>query len=476
MRSLREFWKISYPLYLNMYFTGQVRFNRNVNKNINKIIKSIKLNNLFMKIIISCFLIFGIILDGKSIVSTSGFFLVVIFLFTFFFLNTLSVFVSDSLDILKILPLSNEEISLIKIMTLFRVFDVPLVTLTIAYPIIMYYYHGFYALVPSFLSIVSIEILSIYISLKFAKLFYKKIAYSSDSIFSTILRVITYFIWALAFMGLYMMVSIFEIISKLKINLIALDFIFPINYAVISSGIADLKAVVSSIAFFALSIVAFKKCKIELLKSTEFKVQTSTKLNIKMSKPIIAFIKKDFKIITRDPGMVILFFMPIIEAIFLSIVIIPKTIITKLILILSVTGFLPILTITFSGIENRVLLKILPIENKTIRIAKTILGCIVYFATIPFVVFRTILYIALFPAVFTMNSVCTYLAEVMNVTNNMQANTLKAITIIVVCYILLYLPLLFGILAYLLKIFNVFVVVLVAGLIESIVGIIFIKI
>jgi len=462
LRSLKELWKISKPFYLDTYLSGQTKYR--AIRDVNKLLKSLSLNSTFLKIIIS-FVLLANLLFSRSIIALTAFLLITMFFFSFFFLNFTTEFVSMSFDLLRTLPLKDDEIAVVRFMVLFRIFDIPLVVIAVFYPLITCYFYGIKALIPSILSIVSLEIISIYIAIRLARLFYEKIAYSTGSTFSTILRVLAYFLWAIAFMGIYMASSLVEMLSKKNYNLMKYDFIFPVNYATISCGIFDFKAVISSAVFIILSYLAYKKLCSELSKEAKIRVQTG-KMKIKVSKPIVAFIKKDLRVVTRNPGATLLIFMPMIEAIFMSYLNVMKGFLIQAMITSVVMGFLPMVVLIFSGMEKRELLKTLPVKNRTVRVSKTVIGCLVYLSVLIPLIFRTFISLALFPAVLTMSAASSYMAEKLDISRNIQTESIKAILVFLVCYTILYAPVICGFIVHFLKPSYELVAITLAGIAE----------
>lgn len=448
MRSLRELWRISKPLYHDLILGELIA--RRSGRNLEKVVKSVRINALINKLLLAAFLTIVCVNSAMGgITDILIFYLLAMFIVTFFFLHTMTTFVSKGFDILYTLPLSYDEIAKVRLFVFLRVFDIPLLLMTIAFPVAMLYFRGTFF--TPLLCVLSIDVISIYLSVKFAKFFYERITYSTSSLFSSILRTVTYLAWGVAVVGIYSISTILNVLSKFKdLDQIMLkyDFVFPINYAVISCGHLDPKALITSVPFFVLSVYLLKSTLKEILRSASLRFE-ATSYDIKPSGRIMAFIKKDLRIVTRNPGFTLILMIPLVQGLIFGLTFDAKRFLDQIVLATVVAGFLPMVAIVLLGIENFELLSTLPVRGRDITIAKSILIFMVYLVSSAILIFKTDILLPISPAVFAMSVVSCKIAESLDVTKNIYVGLWKTLTVIIVSYVLIFVPIMFGFVAFL---------------------------
>ncbi len=443
MRSLRELWKISYPLYIDT-FLGEFAHRRV--KNLERFLKGIRRQAIINKLIISALLVTtGVYSASLSAIDVSAFYLMTLFVVTFFFLHTMTTFVSKGFEILYTLPLSEEEIAKVRLFAFLRIFDVPLFLLTLSFPIAMAVFHGVLSFFPSLVCIISVETLSLWLSLKFAKFFYERISYSTSSPLATVLRIVTYLAWSVAVFGAYGISSMLSVLSKLKGYerlVYEFSFLFPFNYAIISMGVPDPTALATSVPFVILSVFAARRC-VDLVRcEARIRIPTSEKFEIKKTGVVMAFLKKDVKMITRNPGLMLIVFLPVGEGLLLGAISMNPTISLMIVL-----GYLPIVTFVSMGIERRDLLATLPVRRRDVILSKTLLGCQIYLISTFLLMLKSSIPILLFPSVFAMFVISSTMAESLEATKNIYASIGPVLLVIGLSYLVAYIPLMFGFVA-----------------------------
>jgi len=348
-----------------------------------------------------------------------------------------------------------------------RIFDIPLLLLTLSFPLAIAFFHGAPSFISALLCTISVECLSLWLSLKFAKFFYERISYSTSSPLATVLRLITYFAWSIALFGVYGISSVMSVLSKLKgfENLAyRFEFVFPFNYALLSFGIFRPIALITSAPLFILSVFALKDCVKTIAMEAKVRISAPSEFDIKPTNVIVAFLKKDMRVITRNPGLAILLIMPIGEAILFGITFSHGPL-SDFIATMVVIGFLPMIAFVSVGIERRDLLAVLPLRRRDMILSKALLGCSIYAISVAILIPKTILPILIFPSVFAMFVVSCAMADSLEATKNIYAGIGSALLVIIVSYAIAYVPLVSGFVARMLG-GNVALAVTVPSLIE----------
>ncbi len=465
-----ELWRISKPLYYDLILS---EFVQRRGGNVEKVVRSVRFNAISSKIILTIFMVLIGVYSAQSLIDVSAFFLMMLFIVSFFFLHTMTTFVSKGFEILKTLPLSEDEIAKIRLMTLFRVFDWPLISVTVAFPVAMVWFHGVEALLPSLLCILSVEVISVFLSLRFARFFYERVVYSTGSVLSAILRTITYIAWSIAFVGIYAISSIFSFLSKIRGFegiVYKFEFVYPFNYSLLSSGVFDPVVLLSSLPIFVLSFYALRLSIREALVESKITFKTA-KFRIKRTNPMIAFLKKDFRLVTRNPGFFVIVVIPVVEAFLFGRIIKPKTTFDSFLAISIVLSFTPMIPFILVGLESWDLLATLPFKRRQLRLAKTLFGCVIYGLS-AFVMLPNVVSFLILPAVFATFTIGLSVAESLGATRNVYVGLWKALAVIVLCYTTTFIPILSGMVALMIGA-NVWLAVLIPSLLEFFVSFIF---
>ncbi len=465
-----ELWRISKPLYYDLILSEFVQRRRG---NVEEVVRSVRINAISSKIILTIFMVLIGVYSARSLIDVSAFFLMMLFVVSFFFLHTMTTFVSKGFEILKTLPLSEDDIAKIRLMTLFRVFDLPLVSVTVSFPIAMVWYHGAKAFLPSMICILSVEIISIFLSIRFAKFFYEKVAYSTGSALSIILRTITYIAWSIAFVGIYAISSIFSFLSKIsgfEKMVYEFRFVYPFNYSLLSSGVMDPVALLTSLPIFALSFYAFRLSIREALVESRISFR-AVRFKIRRTNPITAFLKKDFRLVTRNPGFFVIVAIPVVEAFLFGRIIKPNTTFDTLLATSIILGFLPMIPFILIGLESWDLLATLPFKRRHLRLSKTIFGCFVYGIS-ALVMLPNFVPFLIYPAVFATFLIGLSIAESLGATRNVYVGLWKALAVIVLCYTITFIPIVSGIVALMIG-GNVYLALLTPALLEFFVSLMF---
>ncbi len=448
MRSLRELWRISKPFYMDILL-GEL--SQKSVKSKEKLVKQIKTSAIVNKLILTgMLLIYGIYSASGRVVDVSMFYVLMTFFVTFFFLHTMTAFVSKGFDLLYTLPLSEEEIAKVRLMAFFRIFDLPLVAVLIAFPLAVAWFHGIYTLPMAILCIASVESLSVWLSFKFGKFFYERIMRSTKSIFATLLRLITYLVWSLVFIGIYAVSSLMSLLSKARgfeSLVLGFDYIFPFNYGALTIGVFDPKSIATAVPLIALSFLALRRCFSDVVRFELRFVETSGDFEIRVSRPIFAILKKDARVIFRNPGLALLILLPPMQTFIVSIFMKKHGFLSQLILTSIPLALMGMIPFVLMGVEKPEIVEVLPLRKRDLVLSKVLFGCAVYAVSISPIVPKTLLPLALIPAVFSAFTISCIMLDRIGTTRNVYAGLDKVLLLILVFYFLTMFPLSAGLVA-----------------------------
>ncbi len=435
-------WEISRVLYREILFRSVAQ--TNVRKRPKDIVKAIDSQMWANKIILALFLsILPFFVATKPTVPNCFVFLaILLFNFVFFFLQTVTTFFSDAFDILHTLPLSPKEVSKVRMLTFLRIFDIPLIAVTIATPLAFGIFVSPISAFWSLLGAVTSELFAITMVVSLARLFYSKVAYSTGG-WKTILRMFYMIAWSVSAFFFYFFAFVIEKISNLNFDFRGLNFVFPICFGYLMSGNFSYTALIFSLAYLSMAVFSFGKT---LSAINERIVPSSSKageVRIKVTHPVIGIFKKDLRLISRCPAHTMMLFLPIIFGIVYATISVSFAIPMVLFTIILVV-------FTSYGIE-REYVKVLPIDFWTLTAGKTLLSVLVYLSAIFCVsVFSRSLNtigFAQIPSVIAVSVFVSLIMEKLNVRGNVYLEVSHLIFILLPALVIVYLPLLIGLIA-----------------------------
>ncbi len=445
---MKELWRISGVLYRETVFKG-IEEVRIVDKKPEKLVESAKRQMWLNKLIVSAFLTFAVIVVALNPTPINCTILLVniFFLFILFFLQVVTSFVSQSFDLLHLLPLSNDEIAKVRLLTFIRIFDLPLAVVAIVTPL-SFLFHSIISAFWSFLGVVTTEVLAIAIVFRLAKFFHTKIAYSTGG-WKSVLRVIYMVAWSFGIFAIYFLPTLITTVSKLNLSLKGLDFIFPVCFGYLMAGELKWDIVVFTTLYAFLGFYALKRT-LPLINEKTFVSTVKSKLKpIKPFHPVLGIIRKDIRLISRSPAHFTLIAFPIVMGIF-------YTFYHPMVSIAMTLFAMVLVLLVVYGVESEIV-KILPINFWTLTLSKTALIVSVYstalicstIVSLALAKGSTLLGFALIPSVIAMSIFVSSLSEKMSF-KDMYTGLTKFVTILVPCLILAYAPIGIGFVAKLL--------------------------
>lgn len=454
MLSLRELWKISGIYYHNLNFLTLMESRTSHKKGIEKLAKNANRSVVYNKIFISLiFLISAIFATMESsVMSYASFMLLLLFLFSFFFLQTVTSFFQLDFHLLYTLPISPEDIRKVMFLTFIRIFDIPLILNLFAFPIAVSIFNSWYSAFPAFFGILLSELFSVAIATSLSKFFYTKLSQPSGG-WKEILRVIFQIIWAATFFifyavmmwirTLYAKLSLYEPIIEKYALIFKLIFPFNFSYLILSP---DLISFCSSILFLFLGYLSIRWTINNISGMKELKVEEAPpeKIRMKITGQTYGIIRKDIKMISRNPGLLTLFFLPIFEGILFMAL--GNSIVASLYMVFT---FVITFTYTLFGFEKMMIMKLLPISKGKVYLSKTFTGILVFIISLiimdiylffkgefPDIVEQLIL----LPAAFSACVVSLYLGDKIGIKRSVGLSTLGFILIVALGNVMLYLP------------------------------------
>ena len=423
-----EMWKISNIIYREVHFRALLLQQSTVDlsdiKAVKRLLSSVRIHKILMSIFIS---IMGAslaasmyFLESSSInedivfgktVMVSGYFLLIFFIIIFSSLFTSSVFLSvDVFQPVVILPLSDEDLAKVTLLAYLRTFDIPAILAIFTYPIVLsilsFSIFPFAFGVPLCFIMVS---LSAIVALYLAKVYFSKIMQSGKSKLKNIGRFILMIMWGILAFGTYAFGSLFMELMPILMRLFnnwppylrnMIVIIFPLSLAYIYSVLlTNWLFLAKSTAIAALISTAFstfltfygvrwlmKKITtlpFESMKMPAMKHEVPWELKIPISNPLIAVMKRDFRLASRSPSLSFIIIFPIVMFLIYLLPVILGAFTPSF--LTSIFGmlifFYPMFSITLMLVDGKAGMYTftLPLRNRTLIKAKALLITVFYF-------------------------------------------------------------------------------------------------
>jgi predicted permease len=401
----------------------------NFEENIRKLAKSAELNIVLSKIIMTFFICFtgaftflsgvlsGIDKSLAVICGVSTVLSIVLLMIVFMGLQITTAFVSSRIsEILIPIPISRKDVSKILLMCFVRMFDIPLVTATLAIPIVYgISYRSISGALAVLLSIVATEVFALTITVLLAFFFYSKVVRGGGkSTWRTLIRLFYMLVWIIPMLFMYMVPSLATYIVNLIKNMTQsfsylLTLLYPFSLGSLASlatffNISDLHTTAfslgSSIIYLALAVYSLKWLVKRVVGLGFGSIAAGSRIEVKEvsispTAPWRGVIKKDLRIASRSPSYFSVLLMPIIQIVifsfsFSSIYSVEANTNFESMLFISLTMFMfsffmvLLLPPMLLSIESMAYSYVgsLPLSKKTVITAKTILSLTMYLASV----------------------------------------------------------------------------------------------
>jgi len=241
-------------------------------------------------------------------------------------MQSVTSFVASNLNYLRVLPLSDEDVSTIKLMAFFRLFDLPLLLIVALFPLAVFVVTGSPLKATfAFAGVITSEIYSLAMVFWLAKAFYSRIAHSTG--WKGLLRILYIVAWCTPTFAFYFFmkfaVDAYEISSAYSSAVVSrydlLSFVFPFCFGFLMDGFVSPRLLVTS-AFYVL-LAAFA---LRWLLSSVYDVSVRvvsrkvTDVKVRVYRPILGMLRKDVRLISRTPSYAMLVMLPIAEGLVIS--------------------------------------------------------------------------------------------------------------------------------------------------------------
>jgi len=326
---------------------------------------------------------------------------------------TTSLVSTKAFEALAALPISRKDVSKIAFLSFFRIFDLPLVSALIVFPIVYSVFMGsFFGGLASLMAVAISESFALALTVGLAKFFYAKIAGGGGSSkYRAILRFFYMLVWLLPTFGVYLIInfafqffqflsSSFAQISSLFMNLLALIYPFSLGFLVSFATLPSKLSypifhisLISSFIYLAIGYLSLKYTGSVIRRACIGSVITAVrrvagKIVIKPVPPWLGIILKDLRIASRTPAYASIVLLPIVQTVIIVVSLISSNINLNEALILGILSglsfFTLIVTPTLFADETlaSAYTRSLPLRRRTIIMAKATLTTLIYLISV----------------------------------------------------------------------------------------------
>lgn len=400
---------------------------------------SLTINKVFLTLVFGSAAMFAGI-QGTPI-AYGSFLLLVTFLFALFFLQSVTYFFQVNFEILATLPLSQRDRNTVAMFTFLRIFDLPLALNLILFPIVSGIASGLLSAVPSFFGIASAEMLSIALVTYLSRIFYRKLA-SPTRGWKSALRFLFIVIWGLSFFILYafmawmpiiyMHLEDYEDIFFAHALLFRILYPFSFSYLIVDP---DILSFLASLIYFLLSLLAFRWAFGVATQRVTVESEEPGEVKLRISSPMGAMLRKDFRITTRNPGLAMLLLLPAMEGILLM-----GLGMSGITLLSMLSTFTIIFLYSLFGYEKRDLMSTLPVSKGFVYLDKIVISLLVFSISLLLVDVYSIIslqfidmgnQLLMLPGMLTASVLVLYLGDIMGLRTSVAMNALGFLLLIV---------------------------------------------
>lgn len=333
-------------------------------------------------------------------------------LLTLYAIQTLSSFVGAKPSILmSVLPITADDFSLVTLFSFIRSVDYMVIGSVLSQVLIVGYLTGsiLAALIMLVASVLN-AMFAVSVALWFSKVFQKNLLRGGRSKANAVIRLVFILMWGLLLVGVGFLFSIpyyiMPVVENALVNGAGVNLLLGLLYP-FSTGVVVMDVVYSNVTFaltmlasvalvgYAVlavfagrwslgtvkSIAQDSGMKIARVKATDFSVKTH--------RPLLAYILKDLKTASKNPGTAFFFAMPVLETLIITLFISNYAVLrVSLVLVSSLMGgafalFLPLALLTAEG-KGLEYTKTLPISSSRIIVSKALVSTGAY-AFVPLV-------------------------------------------------------------------------------------------
>ncbi len=377
-------WKLSGILFTEVFFQSALTAG---NMQVEKAARNSRWAPKLNKFIFSIFLAFISLYPAFTLLPEvcAITFLMLIFVVVFFGTAFATSYYSTDFSYLRTLPLAEEDLSKIQLLTFFRLFDIPLVVAFITFTAASAIAVGLHSVPIAAIGFSSVAMFSISALVYIGRKMHGRIS-------SPIVRAISVIAWMFAIYGSYLLMRLVSVLMSNPATLavvrkVSLLFPFCFGYAMFDLAHAH---VVASLAYFAASAYAFKAAttKIEFHGQYRFQFEFSWR-RLKIRGVTTALVIKDFRLLSRSPSHLAIALLPLVEGIAYSVYFLPSAAL-GIVAITTVQIFMSITASTLTHVDRSGYALVLPVSVRKVLAAK-VLGSLVIYAASLAVIFATLI-------------------------------------------------------------------------------------
>jgi predicted permease len=353
------------------------------------------------------------VLGLTSAVSLS---LLVTFGFTALYaIQTLSSFISaESSALLAILPMKQNDFSLITLFSFVRSVDYMVVGSIVSQVCLVAFYTGSHvAVLVMFVASVVNEVLAVAAALWFSRVFTKNLSRGGRSRSSAVLRLLFILMWGSLLMSVSFLISLpwyivpsldVALFSSSQLSKVFLCLLYPFSAGITITNIGSSIAAGSTALIAAISLmgyVVFAGFTGKWILKTVKRISTGTDVkqsrvtakdfSIKIRKPLFGFVMKDLKVSSRNPATAFFFALPVLETVILSFLLVNFEVLRASTLLVSTfmggifVLLMPLALLNSEG-RGQEYTKTLPLDVNRIILSKTLISTLTY-VPVPMVLF-----------------------------------------------------------------------------------------
>jgi len=328
-------------------------------------------------------------------------------LVTLYAIQTLSSFVGAKPSaLLSVLPIGMDDLSVVTLFSFVRSVDYIVVGSVISQVIVVGYLTGsvFAALLMLVASVIN-GVFAVSIALWFSKVFQKNILRGGRSKANSAMRMFFILMWGLLLVGVGFLFSIpWYIVPAVENALVGagaglnmlMGLLYPFSTGVVVAEVVHFNIAFAMVVLASVSLAAYVLLAVyagrwslgtvkSITQDSGLKITRveTTDFSIKTRRPLLAYILKDLKTASKNPGTAFFFAMPVLQTLIITLFVARYVVLrVSLLLTSSLMGgvfalFLPLalLTVEGKGLEYT---KTLPISSGRIMISKAIVSAGAY--------------------------------------------------------------------------------------------------
>ncbi len=393
-RSLKELWDISGYLLREVMFKSisEMRSNYPAEKVAKNLTRSIYANKIVIAIVLSAVLASGGV--NHTLFSYSTSLAMIFFMIIFLSLNFSVSFVSAKTEWVEVLPLSKEEVSKIYAFAFLRLYDYPIFISTVVFLATVAITDSIVKLPIALLVMSSTVSLALAATVKLSKVFYERIYFTTKSKWAIILRMTYMLAWIASVYFGYFLITFSAKVMEMNVGFVEkLVPLFPFCYGYLLSNPSPM-SLLFSLPYLVISIFAVRWLSGQITRiggHVRFEeVEGRGEVRVKLRGQIAAIIVKDLKVISRNPALVGVVFLPFFYSIVYSYHP-PQQRMAIIATLVMMQTLMCLVAVMIHSSEKSQYLFILPVKKMKILVSKLALTIVIYLASVSIIVASVVL-------------------------------------------------------------------------------------